>query len=81
MTTKVNLTKTGMGIDEGTVHRWLKAPGDEVRQGEVIAEVENAKALQEVEAPVSGTLVEILVSEGQTALVNTTLALIEECDG
>ena len=78
MTTKVNLTKAGMGIEEGTVHRWLKSVGDSVQQGEVIVEIENAKALQDVPAPASGKLVQILVSEGQTAEVNTTLALIEE---
>jgi pyruvate/2-oxoglutarate dehydrogenase complex dihydrolipoamide acyltransferase (E2) component len=49
-----------------------------VRQGEVILEIETAKALQEVEAPVSGTLVRILVPEGATAVVNTPLAVIEE---
>ena len=71
MNTKVNLPKSGMGIEEGTVVRWLKAIGDSVRQGEILVEMETAKAIQEVAAPVSGTLVEILVSEGETAAVNT----------
>jgi pyruvate/2-oxoglutarate dehydrogenase complex dihydrolipoamide acyltransferase (E2) component len=78
MSVKVNFPKAGMGIEEGTARRWLKAVGDEVRQGEVILEIETAKALQEVEAPVSGTLVRILVPEGATAVVNTPLAVIEE---
>jgi pyruvate/2-oxoglutarate dehydrogenase complex dihydrolipoamide acyltransferase (E2) component len=78
MSVKVNFPKAGMGIEEGTARRWLKAVGDEVRQGEVILEIETAKALQEVEAPVSGTLVRILVPEGATAAVNTPLAVIEE---
>jgi pyruvate/2-oxoglutarate dehydrogenase complex dihydrolipoamide acyltransferase (E2) component len=78
MTVKVNFPKAGMGIEEGTARRWLKAVGDEVRQGEVILEIETAKALQEVEAPVSGTLVRILVPEGATTAVNTPLAVIEE---
>ena len=78
MKTKINLPKAGMGIDEGTVARWLKAVGDRVERGESIVEVETAKAIQEVEAPVSGTLVEILVAEGQTTAVNTTLGMIEE---
>jgi pyruvate/2-oxoglutarate dehydrogenase complex dihydrolipoamide acyltransferase (E2) component len=81
MSTKVNLPKSGMGIEEGTVVRWLKAVGDNVRQDEVIVEIETAKALQEVQAPVSGTLVEILVAEGETAAVNTALATIEEGRG
>jgi pyruvate/2-oxoglutarate dehydrogenase complex dihydrolipoamide acyltransferase (E2) component len=78
VTTKVNLPKSGMGIEEGTVSRWLKAVGDKVEKGEPIVEVETAKALQEVQAPISGTLVEILVAEGREAAVNTAIAIIEE---
>jgi pyruvate/2-oxoglutarate dehydrogenase complex dihydrolipoamide acyltransferase (E2) component len=81
MTTKVNLPKWGMGIDEGTVIRWLKTVGDEVEQGEPIVEIETAKATQEVEAPVSGTISAILLAEGETAPVNTAIALIEERNG
>jgi pyruvate/2-oxoglutarate dehydrogenase complex dihydrolipoamide acyltransferase (E2) component len=77
MTTKVNFPKSGMGIDEGTIVRWLKAPGDKVEKGDVLVEIETAKALQEVEAPASGTLVEIRVAQGETAAVNSTLAVIE----
>jgi len=76
--TKVVLPKWGMGIEEGTITRWLKSVGDEVRQGEPLVEVETAKATQEVESPVSGTLVAILLNEGQTAEVNTEIAAIEE---
>jgi pyruvate/2-oxoglutarate dehydrogenase complex dihydrolipoamide acyltransferase (E2) component len=70
-----------MGIEEGTVTRWLKAVGDPVETGEVIVEIETAKALQEVQAPVSGTLVQILVGVGETAIVNTTMAVIEDTHG
>ena len=45
--------------------RWLKQSASESRQGEPIVEIETAKALQEVEAPVSGTLVKILAAEGR----------------
>lgn len=77
MTTKVVLPNSGMGIEEGTVLRWLKAVGDRVEQGEPIVEIETAKATQEVEAPVSGTLVQILLQEGESAAVNTDIAVIE----
>lgn len=76
--TKVNLPKSGMGIEEGTVARWFKSVGDPVCQGELLVEIETAKALQEIHAPVSGRLVEILVKEGDTAPVNTALAVIDE---
>ena len=78
MSIKVNLPKSGMGIEEGTIVRWLKRAGERVEKGEVIVEVETAKAIQEVEAPVRGTLSRILVPEGTAAAVNTTLALIDE---
>ena len=78
MTTKVNFPKAGMGIDEGTVVRWLRTVGDRIQKGDVLVEIETAKAVQEVEAPVSGTLLQILVPEGGAAAVNTSLALIEE---
>lgn len=81
MTTKVNFPKSGMGIEEGTAKRWLKSVGDRVQKGEVLVEIETAKAIQEVEAPVSGQLVGILLAEGETAQVNTPIAMIEEEHG
>jgi pyruvate/2-oxoglutarate dehydrogenase complex dihydrolipoamide acyltransferase (E2) component len=81
MTTKVVLPKWGMGIDEGTVTMWLKAEGDAVVQGEPIVEIETAKATQAVESPVTGRLSKILLPAGETAAVNTPIALIEEGDG
>lgn len=78
MATKVNFPKSGMGIEEGTVVRWLKTRGEQVKRGEIIVEIETAKAMQEVEAPASGVLVEILLGEGETAAVNSAIAMIEE---
>lgn len=77
MTTKVILPKWGMGIEEGTVTRWLKAEGESVTKGEPIVEIETAKATQEVEAPASGKLAKILLAQGETAAVNTEIAVIE----
>jgi pyruvate/2-oxoglutarate dehydrogenase complex dihydrolipoamide acyltransferase (E2) component len=81
MAVKVNFPKAGMGIDEGTVIRWLKAIGESVAKGEVLVEIETAKAVQEVQAPSSGTLTEILVAAGEVAAVNSPLAMIEEDHG
>lgn len=77
MATKVVLPKLGMGIEEATVVRWLKGVGDPVKEGEPLLEVETAKATQEVEALATGTLIEILLPEGQTAPVHSTIAIIE----
>jgi pyruvate/2-oxoglutarate dehydrogenase complex dihydrolipoamide acyltransferase (E2) component len=78
MTTKVIIPKAGMGTTEGTIAKWLKAEGDPVKQGEVIVEIECAKAVEEVVAPVTGVLVKILLAEGETAEVFTEIAVIEE---
>jgi pyruvate/2-oxoglutarate dehydrogenase complex dihydrolipoamide acyltransferase (E2) component len=78
MTTEVILPKWGMGLEEGTVTRWLKAVGEKVVAGEPLVEIETAKATQEVTAPVSGTLVQILLPQGQTAAVNTPIAVIAD---
>jgi pyruvate/2-oxoglutarate dehydrogenase complex dihydrolipoamide acyltransferase (E2) component len=78
MTTRVILPKSGMGIEDGTIARWLKNVGDTVNRGEPIVEVETAKAVQEVEAPVSGVLVRVLALNGDTVPVHAVLAEIEE---
>ncbi len=77
MSVKVNFPKSGMGIEEGTVVRWLKELGEQVSRGELLVEIETAKALQEVLAPASGRLSEILVPAGATAPVNSALGTIE----
>jgi pyruvate/2-oxoglutarate dehydrogenase complex dihydrolipoamide acyltransferase (E2) component len=46
---QVILSKSGMGIEEGTVLRWVKAVVDKAQKGDVIVEIETAKAPQEVE--------------------------------
>jgi len=74
--TKVLIPKAGMGTTEGTILKWLKVEGDTVTEGEVIVEIETAKAVQEVTAPVTGILVKILLPEGHTAEVYTEIALI-----
>jgi pyruvate/2-oxoglutarate dehydrogenase complex dihydrolipoamide acyltransferase (E2) component len=76
-TTRLIIPKSGMGIEEGTVLRWLKKAGERVEKGEPIVEIETAKATQELEAPASGVLVQILLREGESAAVNTEIAVIE----
>jgi pyruvate/2-oxoglutarate dehydrogenase complex dihydrolipoamide acyltransferase (E2) component len=75
---KVNMPKWGMGIDEGTVVRWLKSEGDPVAAGEPLVEVETAKTTQEIEAPASGILVRISAPEGEEIKVNAELGLIDD---
>jgi len=66
-------------MTEGTVARWMKAVGDDVRAGDVIAEIETDKATMEVEAVDEGRLGRILVPEGtEEVAVNTPIALLLE---
>lgn len=81
MTTRVLIPKAGMGTTEGTIAKWLKVEGDLVTEGEAIVEIETAKAVEEVLAPVTGVLTKILLAEGETAEVYTAIAVIEEQHG
>jgi len=64
-------------MEEGKLAKWLKKEGDEVRAGDVIAEIETDKATMEVEAVDEGTLESILVAEGtDNVKVNTPIAVL-----
>ncbi len=75
---EVLLPQWGMGMSEGTITSWLKAVGDSVAEDEALAEVEAEKVEEILEAPAAGTLVEILVPEGETVEVRTPVAVIED---
>ena len=68
-------------MQEGTITRWLKKPGDEVKRGDIIAEVETDKANMEVAAYDSGLLERILVQEGETAPIGQVIAIIGSKNG
>ncbi len=76
MTTAIILPKSGMGITEATIVKWLKSEGDTVTQGDIIVEAETAKATIEIEAPTSGVLKKIIVREDEDAEVNSTIGEI-----
>jgi len=64
-------------MEKGNLARWLKKEGDQIRSGDVIAEIETDKATMEVEATDDGTLGQILVPEGTADVaVNTPIAVI-----
>ena len=77
MANEVKLPRLGQGMESGTIVRWLKNEGDAVAKGEPLYELDTDKVTQEVEADVAGTLVQIVVREGEVA-VGTTIALIGE---
>jgi pyruvate dehydrogenase E1 component beta subunit len=64
-------------MTEGKLSKWLKHPGDDVKSGDVIAEIETDKATMEVEAVDEGKLLKILVEEGTEGVaVNTVIATL-----
>jgi len=66
-------------MEKGNLAKWLKAEGDDVKAGDVIAEIETDKATMEVEAVDEGVLGKILISEGaQGVAVNTPIAVLLE---
>jgi pyruvate dehydrogenase E2 component (dihydrolipoamide acetyltransferase) len=63
-------------MEQGTVARWVKHEGDHVVTGDVIAEIDTDKATMELTAFEDGVLLKILVAEGESADLGTTIALI-----
>ena len=77
MANEIKLPRLAQGMETGTVLRWLKNEGERVKQGELLYELDTEKVTQEIEAPSSGVLLRIAVSEGE-APVGAILAYIGE---
>ena len=78
---EVPMPQMGESIAEGTVSKWLISVGHSVQKDEPILEISTDKVDAEIPSPVSGTLVEICVEEGQTVEVGKILAYVEAGDG
>src|SRR6266480_200309 len=73
----VLMPQMGESIAEGTLSKWLKKLGDEVKRDEPLFEISTDKVDAEIPAPSAGVLAEIKVQEGQTVPVQTLVAVIE----
>ncbi|MBI2795141.1 MAG: 2-oxo acid dehydrogenase subunit E2 [Gemmatimonadetes bacterium] len=71
------MPQMGESIAEGTLSRWVKKVGDEVKRDETIFEISTDKVDAEIPSPSAGVLAEILVKEGETVPVQTIVARIE----
>ena len=79
MTIKILMPALSPTMTEGNIARWLKKEGDDVKAGDVLAEIETDKATMEVEAVDEGRLGKILIPEGtQGVKVNDVIALLLE---
>jgi 2-oxoisovalerate dehydrogenase E2 component (dihydrolipoyl transacylase) len=72
------MPQLGETVTEGTVAQWLKRIGDTVEKYEAFVEVSTDKVNAEVPSPVSGTIREVLVKEGETVATGTPIAVIDE---
>ncbi|MGB6411793.1 MAG: biotin/lipoyl-containing protein, partial [Candidatus Cybelea sp.] len=78
MATTITMPQLGETVTEGTVAQWLKSVGDAVDKYEDFVEVSTDKVNAGVPSPVTGTIRELLVKEGETVATGTPIAVIEE---
>ncbi|MFD1315746.1 pyruvate dehydrogenase complex dihydrolipoamide acetyltransferase [Namhaeicola litoreus] len=72
----ITMPKLSDTMTEGTVAKWLKKVGDKVSEGDILAEIESDKATMEFESFYQGSLLYIGISEGESAKVDSVLAVI-----
>src|SRR5947199_9265968 len=73
---EITMPRLSDTMQEGTIARWLKKAGDEIKKGDTLAEIETDKATMDLEAYEEGTLQKILVQEGETVPIGQAVALI-----
>jgi len=71
------MPKMGDAMEEGTLLKWLKSEGEEVSEGDPIAEIETDKVTMELEAEDEGTLAQLIAGEGQDVPVGEAIAFIQ----
>ncbi|HWB80516.1 MAG TPA: dihydrolipoamide acetyltransferase family protein [Nannocystaceae bacterium] len=75
MATVVSLPRLSDTMEEGVIAKWHVAPGDKVKRGQVIAEIETDKATMEFESFDAGVVLELVASEGQTLPIGAPIAV------
>jgi len=78
MTIGLKLSRVGMSMEEATITKWHKKPGEAFQKGEALYEIETEKVTMEVQAPCSGLMIELAVAEGGSAEVGQVVCLIEQ---
>lgn len=75
---ELRMPKFGLTMEEGTITKWYKKEGEFVNKGEPLLEVESEKIVSDVESPISGYLIKILVKEGESRKVGEIVGYIAE---
>ncbi len=78
MATDIVMPRLSDSMEEGTILKWLKSPGDSVELGEELVEIETDKANMVYEADAGGTLIEIVAAEGDTLPIGQVIARVGE---
>src|SRR3954466_3154328 len=78
MATDVTMPRLSDSMEEGTILNWLVEEGGEVKRGEPLCEIETDKANMTYEADTDGTLIEIVVQEGETVALGEVIARVGE---
>ncbi|MEJ6765295.1 MAG: 2-oxo acid dehydrogenase subunit E2 [Flavobacteriaceae bacterium] len=76
----INMPRLSDTMEEGVVAKWLVNEGDTIKEGDILAEIETDKATMEFESFHDGVLLHIGIKEGETAAVDTLLAIVGEKD-
>lgn len=76
MVRPITMPKLGQSEEVGTLVRWRKNVGDAIARGDILLEIETDKSVLEVESFFKGTLLKIVVQEGTTVPINTTLGFV-----
>ncbi len=76
MATIINMPRLSDTMEEGVVAKWLKQVGDKVEEGDILAEIETDKATMEFESFYEGVLLYVGIPEGESAKVDSLLAII-----
>src|SRR5437764_6694736 len=78
---EIQMPRLSDTMQEGTISRWLKQQGDEVKKGDILAEIETDKATMDLESYDAGILEKILVQEGETVPIGQSVAVIGSGSG
>lgn len=78
---EVKMPQWGMNMAEGTILQWFKREGERIEKGEPLAEIEIAKAVNTLEAPVAGVVTKLVAGVNDTIPVQGVIAIIAERAG
>ncbi len=76
MAETITMPKLGFDMAEGTLVRWVKQVGENIKKGDVLAEIETDKATVEVESSASGVILQLIVDQGSVVPVNAPIAVV-----